>query len=43
MKFKSRAIAPNVNTFYDPGDLENNVKIKLAKCNKRSCHYAFWV
>ena len=31
---------PNVNTFYDHGDLENKVKVKLMSCNKRSCHNA---
>ena len=36
-------IDPNVKTFYAPGDLKNKVKVKLATCNKRSCHYAFWM
>ena len=40
MKFKSHATDPNVKTFYDPGDLENKIKVRLLACNKRSCHYA---
>ena len=31
---------PNVKNFYDPGDLENNVKVKLRICNKRCSHHA---
>ena len=29
---------PNVKTCYDPGDLENKVKVKIMIYNKRSCH-----
>ena len=32
-----------MKTFYDCGDLENKVKVKLAAHNKRSYHYASWV
>ena len=43
LNFKSHAVDPNVKIFYDPGDLANKVKVKLATYNKRSCHYASWV
>ena len=29
--------------FYDRGDLENMVKVKLTTCNKRFCQNASWV
>ena len=28
----------DVKTFYDPGDFENKVKVKLMIHNKRPCH-----
>ena len=31
----------NVNNSYDPGELENKVKIKCLTWNKSSCHYAY--
>ena len=42
-EFKSHAIDPNEKIFYDHGDLENKVKVKLMTCNKRCCHRASWV
>ena len=34
---------PNIKIIvYDPGDLENKVKVKLMTYNKRSFHYASW-
>ena len=29
---------PNVKTFFDPGDLENKLKVTLLTCNKKTCH-----
>ena len=29
--------------FYDPGDLENKVKVKFMTCNKKFGHYVSWV
>ena len=33
----------NMKTDYDPGGLENKVKVKLVSCNHMSCHFEFLV
>ena len=43
IKFVPTAKVQNMKTFYDPGELENKIKVKLMTCNKGSCHYASYV